>query len=88
MLLKGNSLLKWREQNKDKLETVDQLLEQIKRERDVEYQSKLDAWKTALKEGRDIAKPRKPKELRSFSEEGFRGFLIYQMSGYGSGLDG
>ncbi len=58
----------WREQNKDKLETADHLLEHIKCEREAKYNCELDRWEAALKNG---SKPRKPKELRGFSEEDF-----------------
>jgi type I restriction enzyme, S subunit len=67
----GRLTARWREQNKDKLESAGRLLERIKSERDAEYRSKLDEWEAALKKGDDISKPRKPRELRDFSEEDF-----------------
>ena len=64
----GKLTAQWREENKDKLETPEQLLARIKREREVRYEQQLQGWKAAVKEwegsgksGRKPPKPQKPK---------------------------
>ena len=68
----GKLTAKWREENKDKLETPEQLLTRIKQEREERYEKQLQKWKTAVKEwekgGKMAKKPAKLKRPRSFSD--------------------
>ena len=61
----GKLTAQWREENKDKLETPEQLLARIKQERTARYEQQLKEWKSAVKEweikGKQGQKPRKPK---------------------------
>ena len=64
----GKLTAQWREENKDKLETPEQLLARIKQEREARYERQLQEWKAAVKEweesgksGRKPPKPQKPK---------------------------
>ncbi len=66
----GKLTAQWREENKDKLETPEQLLARIKRERGVRYERQLEEWKAAVKEwegggkpGKKPPRPRKPLEI-------------------------
>ncbi|MFO9752161.1 restriction endonuclease subunit S [Legionella pneumophila serogroup 1] len=65
----GKLTAKWREENADKLETAEQLLIRIQKERNAHYQQQLEAWKAAVKEWEaknNIGKkPSKPKPLKS-----------------------
>ena len=63
----GNLTAHWREQNKDKLETPEQLLASIQQERQARYQQQLQDWQAAVKaweesrkEGKKPGKPRQP----------------------------
>ena len=65
----GKLTAHWREQNKDKLETADQLLTRIRTEREARYQQQLTDWKAAVKaweegrkQGKKPSKPRNPVE--------------------------
>ena len=67
----GKLTAQWREENKDKLETPEQLLAHIKQEREARYEQQLQEWKAAVKkweEGGSL--DRKPSRLRppSFPE--------------------
>lgn len=57
----------WREENADKLESPEQLLARIQREREARYKQQLREWKAAVKvweaNGKEGNKPKKPKEL-------------------------
>ena len=60
----------WREENKDKLETADQLRGRIKEEREARYQQQFEEWKAAVesweakgKSGKKPSKPKKPADL-------------------------
>ena len=71
----GKLTARWREENKDKLETPEQLLARIKQERTVRYELQLQEWKAAVKEwegdgkgGRKPRKPRDPKPLTKLNE--------------------
>ena len=71
----GKLTAKWREENADKLETPEQLLARIQKERDTSYQQQLEAWKVAIKEwevkgkeGKKPGKPIKPKNLEILSQ--------------------
>ncbi|HHT9929159.1 TPA: restriction endonuclease subunit S [Legionella pneumophila] len=64
----GKLTAKWREENADKLETPEQLLARIQKERDARYQQQLEEWKASVKdwetkskEGKKPIKPRKQK---------------------------
>ncbi|CZH48076.1 Type I restriction enzyme EcoKI specificity protein [Legionella pneumophila] len=72
----GKLTAKWREENVDKLETSEQLLARIQKERDVLYQQQLEEWKETVKkweaEGKEGKKPKKPvicKPMQTISED-------------------
>jgi type I restriction enzyme S subunit len=52
----GKLTEQWRKDNAEQLETADQLLEQIKQEREDHYQQQLDDWKKAVKQWEDNGK--------------------------------
>ncbi len=60
----GKLTATWREENADKLETPEQLLARIQKEREARYQQQLAEWKVAVKEwevnGKEGKKPGKP----------------------------
>ncbi len=64
----GKLTAQWREKNKDKLETAEQLLARIRRERDALYEQQLKDWKVAIKnweeKNRQGKKPPKPRKFR------------------------
>ncbi|MCY4156268.1 MAG: restriction endonuclease subunit S [Gammaproteobacteria bacterium] len=68
----GKLTAQWREENKDKLESPEQLLEDIKREQEARYDKQLQTWKALIKDwedsGRKGKKPRKPKSFKPVSE--------------------
>jgi len=71
----GKLTEKWREENADRIESVEKLLEKIKAEREKRYKQQLDDWKKAVKEweangkqGKKPRKPKKPKELPPLTE--------------------
>lgn len=59
----------WRQQNADKLEPAEVLIERIRTERENRYQEQLSAWQTQVKEweanGKEGKKPAKPRKLKS-----------------------
>ena len=63
----GKLTAQWREENKDKLETPEQLLAHIKQEREARYQQQLQEWKAAdtkwQEEQKDDYRPNKPRKL-------------------------
>ena len=63
----GKLTAQWREQNKDKLESPEQMLARIKRERVAHYERQLHEWRTAVKEwdecGKSGNRPSKPRKL-------------------------
>ena len=65
----GKLTEQWREENKDKFETPEQLLARIKQERVARYEQQLEDWKTAVKgweaKGKPGKKPPKPREPKS-----------------------
>ena len=72
----GKLTAQWREENKDKLETPEQLLARIKQEREARYEQQLQEWKAAVKTweeagkpGKKPAKPKKLKKLQPFDIE-------------------
>ena len=62
----GKLTAQWRKENKDNLETPEQLLARIKQEREARYEQQLQEWKTAVKEweesGKSGKKPSKPRK--------------------------
>ncbi|KAF5434769.1 type I restriction enzyme, S subunit [Candidatus Methanophagaceae archaeon] len=74
----GELTRKWREEQTD-LPSAEELLLQIKEEREKQYQKQLDEWKKAVKEwedngkdGKKPSRPKKPKELPPLSEEALK----------------
>ena len=72
----GKLTAQWREENKDKLETPEQLLARIRQEREVRYEQQLQEWKVAVstwkeggKSGKRPAKPKKPLELADVPQD-------------------
>jgi type I restriction enzyme S subunit len=72
----GKLTVQWREANKDKLESPDQLLARIQAERQARYQQQVKAWEVAVKEweangkeGKKSSKPKAPQSLPSLSKE-------------------
>ncbi|GJL73337.1 MAG: hypothetical protein NMNS01_25360 [Nitrosomonas sp.] len=63
----GKLTVDWREENKDKLETADELMKRIKQEREAAYQQQLDDWKVVVKQweqnDKEGKKPKKPRPL-------------------------
>lgn len=64
----GKLTEQWRLDNADKLESADELLDRIKREREARYQRQLEEWKVAVKQweadGKEKKKPTKPTKLK------------------------
>jgi type I restriction enzyme S subunit len=72
----GKLTTEWREQNKDKLETADQLLERIEKEREAYYHMQLREWKASIvtwetdgKEGKKPSQPKLPDKIVLIREE-------------------
>ena len=69
----GKFTAKWREENKEKLETPEQLLARIKQEREARYEQQLQEWKTAVEVweegGKSGKKPKKSLELTDVPED-------------------
>ena len=72
----GKLTAQWREENKDKLETPEQLLTRIKQEREARYERQLQKWKAAVKKweengksGKKPARSRMPKPVSTMPEE-------------------
>ena len=70
----GKLTVQWREENKNKLETPEQLLTGIRRERAAHYEKQLEAWKIAVKEwekggrsGKRPGQPRIPKPVSTMA---------------------
>jgi len=65
----GKLTEEWRKENTDKLESADQLLERIKKEREACYQQQLDKWQEAVRQweadGKRGKKPRAPKKINN-----------------------
>jgi len=61
----GKLTEKWRAENKGRLETADEILDHIKKEREIRYQQQLEEWRVATKTGQGVSrtckKPRKPR---------------------------
>ena len=70
----GKLTARWREENRDKLETPEQLLARIKQEREARYEQQLREWKAAVKkweeEGKSGKKPQRPKKLPKVADIG------------------
>lgn len=69
----GKLTAQWREENKDKLETPEQLLARIQREREARYQQQLEEWKQAITEwevkGKEEKRPSKPRKPEGHGAE-------------------
>ena len=72
----GKLTAQWREENRDKLEKLEQLLACIKQERAAHYEQKLMEWKAAVEAwedngtlGRKPARPRNPPQLNDVSHD-------------------
>ena len=63
----GKLTAHWREENKDKLETSEQLLARIKKDRQVHYQAEVEEWKAVdrkrQEERKDGYRPNKPRKM-------------------------
>ena len=68
----GKLTAQWREENKDKLETPEQLLARIKQERAGRYEQQLQEWKAAGKtweeSGEPSKRPARPSKLKEISQ--------------------
>ena len=53
----GKLTAQWREANKDKLETPEQLLARIKQEREARYEQQVQEWKSTVKTWEETGKP-------------------------------
>ena len=78
----GKLTSQWREENKDKLETPEQLLARIMQEREARYDQQIKRWKANVEEwedngrnGKKPIRPRKPKELNSVAKSDSLGVL-------------
>ena len=64
----GKLTVHWREENKDRLETPEQLIARIKQERETRYEQQLREWRTAVMSWEQAAKwgrkPLKPSEFK------------------------
>lgn len=72
----GRLTAQWREENKDRLESPEQLLARIQQEREARYQEQLKQWETAVQkwekkggQGRKPTKPQKNKPLPELKKE-------------------
>lgn len=67
----GKLTARWREENKDKLESPEQLLARLQQERQARYEQQLKAWREALnaweESSRQGKKPAKPGKLKPVS---------------------
>ena len=67
----GKLTAQWREENKEKLETPEQLLSRIKRERNVRYEKQLKEWKATVekweKDGKLGKRPARTPKLKEIS---------------------
>lgn len=65
----GKLTEQWRSENADKLESAEELLERIRKEREARYQQQLADWQAAVKEweasGKKGKNPAKPRALKS-----------------------
>ena len=63
----GKLTAQWRAENKDKLDTAEQLLARIQQERKARYEEQLKEWEAAVKEwevcGKSGRRPQRPKKL-------------------------
>lgn len=68
----GKLTTQWREDNKDKLETPEQLLTRIQQEREARYQAQLAEWETAVEkweaDGKEGKKPSKPSAFKPMQD--------------------
>lgn len=71
----GKLTAQWREDNRDKLETAEQLLIRIRNEREASYQKQLAEWEAAVKDwdaqrqnSRKSVKPKKPDAIQPYED--------------------
>ncbi len=68
----GKLTAQWREENKDKLETPEQLLARIQQERENRYQEQLAEWENAVEkweaDGKEGKKPSKPSAFKPMQD--------------------
>ena len=68
----GKLTAQWREENRDKLETPEQLVARIKKEREARYEQQVQEWEGAVKEweegGRSGKRPTKPGRFKKTVE--------------------
>ena len=64
----GNLTARWREENKDKLETPEQLLSRVQQEREARYEQQLKEWQAARGQEKG-SRPKAPKSLPVLSTE-------------------
>ncbi len=87
----GKLTADWREQNKDKLEPAEKLLERIKAEREARYLQQLEEWEDAVKKweagGKVGKKPGKPRPLKHFKKMEKREVVELQKPPSGWGWD-
>lgn len=74
----GKLTARWREENKDLLETPEQLLDRITQEQENRYEHELNEWRAAVREWEENNKPnkrpqrpKKPYELKALSSDEF-----------------
>ena len=64
----GKLTAQWREENKDRLETPEQLIARIKQKREAHYEQQLQEWRTAVMSweqgGKSGRRPSKPSEFK------------------------
>jgi type I restriction enzyme S subunit len=78
----GELTKEWREKQTN-LPTADELLEQIKKEREIHYKQQLEEWKQSVKNGIKQTKPKKQKELNIEPNKITLGSLIEEVK-YGT----
>ena len=93
----GKLTAQWREENKDKIEKPEQLLDRIKQEQKIRYEQQLQEWRTAAREWEESNKsdkrprrPKKPHEIKALGSdsdkfpalpEGWRWFSLSAIAG-------
>ena len=93
----GKLTAQWREENKDKIEKPEQLLDRIKQEQKIRYEQQLQEWRTAAREWEESNKsdkrpqrPKKPHEIEALGSdsdefpalpEGWRWFSLSAIAG-------
>ncbi|SET29839.1 type I restriction enzyme, S subunit [Nitrosomonas marina] len=68
----GKLTADWREENKDKLETADELLERIQQEREAHYQQQLENWEQKGKISKKPTKPKTPANTKAMGDTQYK----------------